>query len=50
MSLEDTVWCLSREVLLKEKTATNSSIFASIIPWTEEPGGATVYGVAKGQI
>ena len=27
--------------------ATNSSILAWEIPWTEETGGATVYGVAK---
>ena len=28
--------------------ATHTSILAWEIPWTEEPGGATVYGVAKG--
>ena len=27
--------------------ATHSSILAGRIPWTEEPGGATVHGVAK---
>ena len=32
---------------LQEETATRSSIFAWEIPWTEEPGGATVHGVAK---
>ena len=26
---------------------THSSILAWRIPWTEEPGGATVHGVAK---
>ena len=27
--------------------ATHSSILAQRIPWREEPGGATVHGVAK---
>ena len=27
--------------------AAHSSIFAWRIPWTEEPGGLTVHGVAK---
>ena len=27
--------------------ATHSSILASKIPWTEEPGGLQVHGVAK---
>ena len=35
---------------LQEKdTATHSSILAWEIPWTEEPGWATIYGVAKSQ-
>ena len=29
--------------------ATHSSVLAWEIPWTEEPGGATVQGVAKSQ-
>ena len=29
--------------------ATHSSILAWRIPWTEEPGGATVHGLAKNQ-
>ena len=29
--------------------ATHCSILAWRIPWTEEPGGATVYGVAESQ-
>ena len=29
--------------------ATHSSILGWRILWTEEPGGATVYGVAKSQ-
>ena len=38
MGLEDP---LGREM------ATHSSILAWEIPWTEEPEGATVHGVAK---
>ena len=33
---------------LEKQTATHSSILAWEIPWTEEPGGATVHGVTKG--
>ena len=29
--------------------ATHSSILAGSIPWTEEPGGATVHAVTKSQ-
>ena len=32
---------------LEKETTTHSSILAWKIPWTEEPGGATVHGVAK---
>ena len=32
---------------LEKGMATNSSILAWKIPWTEEPGGATVHGVSK---
>ena len=32
---------------LEEGMATHSSILAWRIPWTEEPGGATVHRVAK---
>ena len=35
---------------LKKGMATHSSILAWEIPWTEDPGGATVHGVAKSQI
>ena len=35
---------------LEKGMATHSSILAWIIPWTEEPGWATVHGVAKSQI
>ena len=34
---------------LEKEVATHSSILASEIPWTEEPGRATVRGVAKSQ-
>ena len=34
---------------LEEEMATHSSILLWEIPWTEEPGGATVYGVTKSQ-
>ena len=32
------------EDLLEKEMATSSSILAWEIPWTEEPGGATVHG------
>ena len=32
---------------LEKGIATHSSILAWRIPWTEEPGGATVHGVTK---
>ena len=32
---------------LEKEMATHSSILAGRILWTEEPGGATVHGVAK---
>ena len=38
---------LSWEEPLEEGMATHSSILAWKIPRTEEPGGATVHGVAK---
>ena len=34
---------------LEEEMATHSSTLAWRIPWTEEPGRATVHGVAKSQ-
>ena len=42
------VQSFAQEVPLEEKVATHSSILAWKIPWTEEPGGATVHGVPKG--
>ena len=38
---------LGQEYLLEEDAATHSSILAWRIPWTEEPGGATVHAAAK---
>ena len=32
------VWSMGCEDPLEDNTATHSSIFAWIIPWTEEPG------------
>ena len=40
---------LGQEDPLENGMATHSSILAWRIPWTEEPGGATVHGVAKSQ-
>ena len=33
-----------------KETANHSSILAWEIPWTEEPGWATIHGVTKSQI
>ena len=44
---ETQVRSLVREDLLQKEMATHSSILAWKIPWTEEPGRATVHGVAK---
>ena len=38
---------LGQEDPLKEGMATHSCILPWEIPWTEEPGGATVHMVAK---
>ena len=46
---ETPVGPLGQEDPLEEGVATHSSILAWRIPWTEEPGGATVHGVAKSQ-
>ena len=40
---------LGQEDPLEKEMATHSSILAWRIPWTEEPGQATVHGVAKNQ-
>ena len=44
---ETRVQSLVREDPLEKGMATRSSILAWRIPWTEEPGGAVVHGVAK---
>ena len=41
------VQSLGQKDPLEEETATHSSLLAWRIPWTEEPGRATVHGVAK---
>ena len=38
---------LSGEAPLEEERAAHSRILAWGIPWTEEPGGATVHGASK---
>ena len=45
---ETWVGSLGWEDPLEKEIATHSGILAWKIPWTEEPGGATVYGIAKG--
>ena len=44
---ETQVQSLDQEDPLQKEMATHSSIFAWEIPWTEEPGRATVHGMAK---
>ena len=44
---ETQVQSLGWEDPLEKEVATHSSILAWEIPWSEEPGGATVHGVAK---
>ena len=46
---ETWVQSLGREDPLEKGMATDFSILAWRIPRTEEPGGATVHGVAKSQ-
>ena len=43
---ETQVQPLGQKDPLEEETATDSSILAWEIPWTEKPGGAIVHGVA----
>ena len=38
---------LGREDPLEEGIVTHSSVPTGTIPWTEEPGGATVHGVTE---
>ena len=44
---ETRVQLRGQEVSLEKETASHSSILAWEIPWTEEPGGATVHGTMK---
>ena len=44
---ETQVQSLGWEDPLEKEMAPHSSTLAWRIPWTEEPGGATVYGVEK---
>ena len=44
---ETWVLSLGQEDPLKKEMEIHSSILAWRIPWTEEPGGATVHGVTK---
>ena len=46
---ETQVQSLGWEDPLEKEMATHSSILTWEIPWLEEPGGATVHGVAKSQ-
>ena len=47
---ETEVRSLGWEDPLEEGMAAHSSILSWRIPWTEEPGGATVLGIAKNWI
>ena len=44
------VWSLGWEDPLEKEMAILSSILASDIPWTEEPGGLQYMGLQKSQI
>ena len=44
---ETQIQSLGQEDPLEKEMATHSSILAWEIPWTEEPGWATVCGVTK---
>ena len=46
---ETQVRSLVGEDALEKEMATHSSVLAWEIPWTEEPGGATVYRAAQSQ-
>ena len=41
------VWSLGWEDPLEKEMAIHSRILAWRISWTQEPGGATVHGIAK---
>ena len=44
---ETRIQSLGQENPLEKGMATHPSILARRIPWTEEPGGTTVHGVAE---
>ena len=44
---ETQVWSLGQKDILEKEMATDSSVLASRIPWSEEPG--RLYGVTKSQ-
>ena len=44
---ETQVHFLVQDIPLEKEMATHSSILAWKFPWTEEPGGLTVPGVAE---
>ena len=46
---ETWVQSLGLEDLLEKEMETHSSILAWKIPWTEEPGWATVHGILESQ-
>ena len=46
---ETLVQFLGQEGPLEKEMATHFSILAWKIPWTEEPGRATVHGITKNQ-
>ena len=46
---ETQVRCLGQEDHLEKEMATNSSILAWRIPWTDEPGGLQSMGSQKSQ-
>ena len=47
-AIQDTrIQSLGQESPLKKGMATHSNILTWRIPWTEEPGGLQVHGVAK---
>ena len=48
-SQETQVQSFGWEDLLEKGTATHSSILASRIPWTEEPGGLQSIGSQRGR-
>ena len=47
---ETQVRSLGQEDPLEEEMATHSGILAWRIPWTEEPGGSMVHGVAESDV